>query len=291
MLIVDPVQVSHIVHVTALIAAGACAAGVGQAGMFSGGEAYERFMGRWSRALAPLLVTFANVRDGDAVLDVGSGTGMLTAAVAAAAPSSRIVGVDVTPSYVAFARARHHDSRIRFEVGDARQLPLPDRSVDRTLSLLALNFVPDRSRALDEMIRVTRSSGVVASAVWDYGQGMEMLRIFWDEVVALDPAADARDERHMPLSRTGELGTLWREHGLLEVFEEALVIPTRFASFDDYWSPFLERQGPAGDYVARLAADEREQLRQRLRQRLVGDAHDGPIVLHARAWAVRGVVP
>lgn len=275
-----------------LVAVSLCAMGVGaQGGMFSAGDGYERFMGRWSRDLAPLLVKFAGVRDGEAVLDVGSGTGALTAAVAAVAPSSRVIGIDPAAPYVAYAQARHPGDLIRFEVGDAQQLRFPAGSFDRTLSLLVLNFIPDRSRALDEMIRVTRRGGIVASAVWDYGQGMEMLRVFWDEAVALNPAADARDERHMPLSRNGDLEALWRAHRLRDVSEQALTIRTRFSSFDDYWSPFVERQGPAGDYVAALAATERDRLRLRLRRRLLGDGPDRLIVLEARAWAVRGTVP
>jgi len=262
--------------------------------MFSTGEAYERFMGRWSRALAPLLVKLVGVCDGDAVLDVGSGTGALTAALATAAPSGRIVGIDPAEAYVSFARARLREApgdRVRFEVGDAQRLRFGAGSFDRTLALLVLNFVPDPGRALDEMVRVTRPGGTVAAAVWDYGDQMEMLRVFWDEAIRLDPAMDARDERHMPLCRRGELGALWREHGLREVSEEALAIPMRFASFDDFWSPFLEGQGPAGAFVASLAAGEREQLRQALRQRLLGGGPDRPIVLRARAWAVRGTVP
>ena len=274
-----------------LIAAIVFAAGRPQEEIFSRGDAYERFMGRRSRELAPLLVEFARVRDGDAVLDVGSGTGALTTAVATVAPSSQIVGIDPAASYVAFARAGHPGDRIRFEVADAQQLPFGDNSFDRTLSLLVLNFIPDPSRALDEMIRVTRSGGIVSSAVWDYGQGMEMLRIFWDGAVGLDPAADARDERLMPLCRKGDLGALWREHRLRNVSEEALTIRMRFSSFDDYWLPFLEKQGPAGDYVAGLAAGEREELRLRLRRRLLADGPDRPFVLGARAWAVRGIVP
>jgi SAM-dependent methyltransferase len=257
----------------------------------SSGDAYERFMGRWSRDVAPLLAKFAGVSSGDTVLDVGSGTGALTAAVAAAGPSSRIVGIDPSAPYVAFAKARHSGNLVRFEVGDAQQLLFLDGRFDRTLSLLVLNFVRDPSRALDEMIRVTKRGGTIAAAVWDYGQEMGMLRVFWDEAVALNPAADARDERHMPLCHEGELGALWRKHGLQHVSEEALTIRTPFASFDDYWSPFLEKLGPAGAYVATLAESEREQLRLRLRRHLLGDAPDHPIALAARAWAVRGVVP
>ncbi len=293
MLIRDNVHLFQTLVVTVLVAATVLAAAGDreQSGMFSAADAYERFMGRWSRQLAPLLVKFAAVRDGDAVLDVGSGTGALATAVAAVAPSSRIIGVDPAESYVAFARARHAGDRIQFEVGDGQQLRFADGSFDRTLSLLVLNFIPDPAKALDEMIRVTRRGGTVAGAVWDYGQGMEMLRVFWDEAVALNPAADARDERRMPLSRQGELAALWREHGLGDVLEEALTIRTPFASFDDYWSPFLDKQGPAGDYVATLAAVERDRLRARLRTRLLGDRPDGPIVLSARAWTVRGIVP
>lgn len=266
-------------------------AGRDQDAIFSEAQAYERFMGRWSRLLAPLVVRFAGVRDGDAVLDIGSGTGALTAAVAAAAPSSHIVGIDPAPPYVRLAEQRQGSARVTFEVGDAQQMRFDRASFDRTLSLLVVNFIPDAAKAVGEMIRVTRSNGTVAAAVWDYGDGMEMLRVFWDEAIALHPDHAARDERNMPFCKPGELAMLWRAQGLRDVAEEGLTIETRFASFDDFWAPFLTKQGPAGAYVASLSAADRDALRARLRRRLLGDGPDRPLVMHARAWTVRGTVP
>jgi SAM-dependent methyltransferase len=267
------------------------ALGGGQDSLFSAAEAYERFMGRWSRSLAPLFVRFAGVRDGDSVLDIGSGTGALTAAVAKTAPSSRIVGVDPAASYVALAQSRQRSALIHFEVGDAQRLRFDDATFDHTVSLLVVNFIPDVRKALGEMKRVTKSKGTVAAAVWDYGEGMEMLRTFWDEAVALTPSSAAQDERHMPLCRRGDLAALWREQGLRDVVEEGLTIETRFARFDDFWTPFLEKQGPAGAYAALLSAEDREALRLRLRRRLLGGGPDRAIVMHARAWVVRGTIP
>jgi len=258
--------------------------------MFSEAEAYERFMGRWSRRLAPLFVQFADVRDGDAVLDVGCGTGVLALHVAAEAPSSRITGIEPSAAYSNFARTRAPATKVKFEVGDAQQLRFSDSSFDRTLSMLVINFIPDRAKALREMIRVTRPGGVVAAAVWDYAEGMEMLRIFWDEAVARDPSVASRDERHMPLSRKGELEAFWHENGLLDVEEQPLTIRLEFSSFDDFWTPFLAGQGPAGAHVASLSAAQRAGLQSRLRRRLLATGPDQPLTLTARAWAVKGIV-
>ena len=263
----------------------------GQDYIFSEAQAYERFMGRWSRRLAPLLVRFAGVHDDDTVLDVGSGIGALTAAVAKMAPSSRIVGIDPAASYVALAQSQHGSARIHFEVGDAQQIRFDNVMFDRTLALLVLNFIPDVRKALGEMKRVTKPKGTLAAAVWDYGESMEMLRAFWDEAVALAPASAAKDERNMPLCRRGDLAALWREHGLQDVVEEGVTVETRFASFDDFWTPFLEKQGPAGAYTASLSAEDREALRLGLRRRLLGIGPDKVLVMQARAWAVRGTIP
>jgi ubiquinone/menaquinone biosynthesis C-methylase UbiE len=267
------------------------AVAAGEAGFFAVSDAYERFMGRWSRRLAPMFASFADVRDARAVLDVGSGTGALTRAVAGAAPSASVVGVDPSAAYVAQAQAQTPDSRVRFVIGDAQALEFGDASFDRVVSLLALNFVPDPVRAVREMMRVTRPGGIVAVAVWDYPDRMQMLRAFWDAAVARDPAAAMRDERRMRFARQGELAALWREHGLSAVDEQPLTIETTFTSFDDYWLPFLGGQGPAGAYAMSLPEADRDALRTALLRQLADGDPTRPITLEARAWAVRGVVP
>jgi SAM-dependent methyltransferase len=259
--------------------------------MFSAAQAYERFMGRWSRTLAPLLVRFAGIEHTNRVLDLGCGTGALTTAIHAAVPSARVVAIDRSAPYVAFARSRQASGCVHFQVGDAQHLPLAHGSVDATLSLLTVNFMPDPYRAVTEMMRVTRRGGTVATAVWDYAQGMEMLRIFWDEAIAVSPGMDASDERHMPFCRSGQLSSLWSDSGLQHVVEQPLSIVTAFTSCDDYWSAFEQKQGPAGACVAAIPPSQREELRLRLQARLAGDGPDRPIVLNARAWAVRGIVP
>jgi SAM-dependent methyltransferase len=256
--------------------------------MFSEAEAYERFMGRWSRLLAPQLVVFSEIGNGEAVLDVGSGTGALSTALRAAATHGNVTGVDPSVTYVKHASRRSRDPFLRFVVGDARRLPFENAAFDKTVSALVLNFVPEPARALGEMVRVTKPGGVVTSAVWDYGEGMQMLRVFWDEAAAVDPAAKSRDEAHMPLCAAGQLTALWQEAGLRDVQEVALTVALHFTSFDDYWGPFLLGQGPAGAYASALSPESRRALAQRLRWRLLGDGPNRAIEIHARAWAVKG---
>lgn len=246
--------------------------------MFAAAESYERFMGRWSRRLAVEFVAFAEVRDGTDVLDIGSGTGALSSAVRAAAPAARISGVDLSPGFVELARRQHADLGIEFQTGDAQALPFAAASFDTALTMLVINFVPDPVRAVGEMKRVTRPGGTIAAALWDIAGEMEMLRIFFDEA----GATEHHDERLTALLQPGALAALFRKCGL-DAIEEALDIPMHFASFDDYWSPFLLGVGPAGAHVASLTAADRDALAARLRERL----GEGPFDLKGRAWAVK----
>ena len=262
-----------------------------EAQMFAVSAGYERFMGRWSRLLAPAYVAFAGVKNGDRVLDVGTGTGSLAATLEASMPASEVVGVDPSEGFIAYAQKNAKSPRVRFEVGDARALKFKDASFDNTLALLVMNFVPDENKAVAEMRRVTHMQGTVSACVWDYDAGMQMLRFFWDEAVALDPAIEPKDERHMKLSRQGQLGDLWKKAGLTNIKEEPLVIDQAYSSFSDYWEPFTNGAGPGGAYVVSLSQGRREQLESRMRKHLLGDRQDGPFTLKARAWCVRGEVP
>jgi SAM-dependent methyltransferase len=259
--------------------------------MFGDSEAYERFMGRWSTILAPLLVDFAQLHDTGRVLDVGSGTGALAFSIAKRKVHCQVLGIDPSKEYVGYARTRNpFPDRARFQVGDAQELRFSNATFDSSSSLLVFNFIPDRERALREVSRVTKPGGWVSAAVWDYGAGMRMLRAFWDAAGTVDPIALKFDESRMPLCRAGELGALWRQGGLARVEERQLDITMRFESFADYWDPFLLGQGPAGIYIRNLDGDRRQVLRDEVKRQLALSAEDAPFSIPARAWAVRGIV-
>ena len=255
---------------------------------WAAGDAYEPYIGRWSRPVAREFLAWLAIPPGAAWLDVGCGTGALTGEILAAAGPARVQGIDPSPAYIAYARERVADRRASFAVGDARSLPLPPGSVDAAVSGLALNFVPQPDVAAAELARVVRAGGTVAAYVWDYAEGMQLIRGFWDAAIALDPHAAELDEaRRFPVCHPDALEALFRTAGLRNVESRAIDVPTRFRDFDDYWAPFLGGQGPAPGYAMSLAEEHRAALRERLRAALPAAA-DGSIGLVARAWAVRG---
>lgn len=252
------------------------------------GDAYEAYVGRWSRKVAEAFLGRLSVPPGRSWLDVGCGTGALTAQILALADPAHVVGVDPSLGFLASARARVADRRTAFCAGDAQSLPTAGRAFDAVVSGLALNFVRDARRAAAELRRVATPGGCVAAYVWDYAEDMQMMRYFWDAALALDPGAAELDEgSRFPLCRPEPLERLWSEAGLGEVHVEALDVPTVFVDFDDFWAPFLGGQGPAPGYAGALSEGRRRALREVLRDRLPVDP-DGSIPLMARAWSVRG---
>ncbi|VVJ23987.1 Methyltransferase type 11 [Amycolatopsis camponoti] len=255
--------------------------------MWQTGDAYESYIGRWSRRVAPVFVRRLGVPASRRWLDVGCGTGALTSAVLEAGAPAEVVGVDPSEGFLKTARASVPDPRASFSVADARELPFPDDHFDVVVSGLVLNFVPDPARAAAEIARVTR--GVAAAYLWDLAEGMQLIRHFWEAAAELDPAkvAELDEGRRFTLCRPEPLGRLWTDAGLTGVSVDEIKVPTVFTDFDDYWQPFLGAQGPAPAYLATLPEARRDQIRELLRSRLP-TSPDGSIPLSARAWVVRG---
>ncbi len=241
--------------------------------------------------MAPLFLARLRVPAGRQWLDVGCGTGALCAAIVDGCSPSAVAGVEPSPGFLATAK-EHLADRATLHQGSATAIPLDDASVDVVVSGLVLNFVPDQPSALAEMSRVTRPGGTIAAYVWDYAGQMEMIRLFWDAAVELDPNAAPLDEGvRFPLCRPEALATLFTGAGLNGVEVAPIDIPTPFTDFDDYWQPFLGGQGPAPAYAMSLDDGARARLRDRLRARVPTAAEDASIVLTARAWAARATVP
>ena len=258
------------------------------ADVWASGDAYEPYVGRWSRLVAREFLAWLAVPPGAAWLDVGCGTGALTSVILADAAPARVEAVDPALPYLRFAETRVRDPRAIFVNADAQALPQPTQSIDAAVSALALNFIPDPQAAVAEMARVTAAGGVIAAYVWDYAGEMQLMRRFWDAAAALDPHAATLDEaRRFPICHPAALESLFRGARLQNVETRAIDVPTCFVDFDDYWRPFLGGQGPAPTYAMALSDERRAALSERIRKALPVAA-DGSIDLIARAWAVRG---
>lgn len=261
--------------------------GRGVATFRASADAYDRHIGRYGPALAAALIPAAGVERGHRVVDVGCGTGALTRALAELLGRDHVAAIDPSESFAAACASRLPE--VRVEVGVAESLPFGDDSFDAALSQMVVNFMTDARQGVREMRRVTRPGGTVASAVWDYKEGMTILRRFWDAAVELDIAAVSRDEDRMPYCRPDELERLWRAAGMESVTTSELVVEAAYESFDDLWQPVEAGVGPSGAYAATLQPDRRARLRDELRRRL--EIGEGPFKLPARAWCVVGSVP
>jgi SAM-dependent methyltransferase len=252
------------------------------------GDAYEAYVGRWSRVVARDFLGWLGIQSRSRWLDVGCGTGVLTQAILDQAAPVEVVAVDPSSGFIAHVRKAITDPRVRFEAGDARPLPLDSGTFDVVVSGLVLNFVPQPDQGVAEMRRTARPGGLVGAYVWDYAGEMQFIRHFWDAAVEIDSSAtDLNQAQRFPLCNPEQLTKLFGPAGLHRIETTAIDIPTVFRDFDDYWLPFLGGQGSAPSYVRPLSEAQRSALRDRLRERLPIEP-DGSIHLIARAWAVKG---
>jgi SAM-dependent methyltransferase len=258
---------------------------------WASGGAYEQYVGRWSRKVAKEFLAWLQLSPGQTWGDVGCGSGALVDSILAGHDPKAVIAIDQSAGFIAEARRRIDDRRVRFEVGDAMALSWPNASCDATVSGLVLNFVSDPATMTREMARVTRPGGKVAAYVWDYARGMQMMRHFWDVAIELNPDDSTLDEaKRFPLCQSEPLKLLFHEAGLTSISVRPIDILTVFGDFDDFWRPFLGKQGPAPTYLASLSEEMRERIRDALKARLVASP-DGSIAMTARAWAVQGTVP
>jgi SAM-dependent methyltransferase len=245
-----------------------------------GADEYDRFMGRYSRPLAPLFADFAGIGPGQRVLDVGCGPGALTAELTGRLPPSAVSAVDPSERFVAAVQARYPGVHVRRAA--AEDLPFAAGTFDAVLAQLVVHFMADPVAGLTEMLRVAGPSGVVAACVWDHAGGQGPLGRFWDAARELDPDVD--DESNMAGVRQGQLAELMRAAGARDVEDAVLSVEVEHPTFDDWWDPFLLGVGPAGQHVKRLEANERARLRDACSEKLPR----APFVVSARAWAALG---
>jgi SAM-dependent methyltransferase len=252
------------------------------------GDSYDAYMGRWSRAVAPRFLDWLAPAAGLDWLELGCGTGALSAAILDRGRPASLIAIDASEGFLAKARHSVPDPRAAFRMGDAQDLDLPPASRDVVVSGLMLNFLPERDRALAGMRRTARPGGTVALYVWDYpGGGMAMMRAFWTAAAALDPAAAAlTEDRRFPFCTPEGLAELAARAGLTGIETTAIEVPTVFRDFEDYWHPFTLGAGPAPGYCTSLDPLARQRLRDRLHDTLPRAA-DGTIPLTARAWALK----
>ncbi|MEZ4767194.1 MAG: class I SAM-dependent methyltransferase [Caldilineales bacterium] len=246
-------------------------------------------MGRWSRLVASAFLRWLSPASGLRWLDVGCGTGALSEAILAHAAPAAVLAVDPSDAFIAYASHRLADTRVICRVGDALNLPDDAQAMQVAASGLALNFFPEPVAALRSMRRAVQPDGIVALYVWDYADGMEMLRYFWDSAAALDPRARTLDEGvRFPICRPDALRQVCVEAELHHVEVAGIEVSQTFTDFADFWMPFLGGQGPAPAYVAGLSQAGRLALEDHLRANLSVQT-DGSLHLVARAWAVRAV--
>jgi SAM-dependent methyltransferase len=241
--------------------------------MFTSDDAYDNFMGRYSRRLAPLFADFAGVGSGLRVLDVGAGTGALTAELVRR--DSTVAAADPSAEFAATLASR-------FPGIDARQapaedLPWPEESFDAALAQLVISFMSDAEAGVAEMRRVVAPGGVVAVCMWDR-ERMEMLHAINQARAIVDPDNTADVPRYR------DEGSI---RGLLGAQPELLEVAVEYSGFDEFWSTLLGGAGPAGAWIASLDDERRAGARDEL-YRSVGSPN-GAFSLTGRAWAAKVV--
>lgn len=245
-------------------------------------EAYDGYMGRFSVPLAELFAESARLPPDGPVLDVGCGTGALTAVLTRRYGEAEVAAVDPSPTFVEAVTRRFPAADVRH--GRAEALPFEDDTFTATLAELVVHFLSDAPAGLREMVRVTRPGGVVAACVWDYENERQPPAVFLRAASAESGRSDGPPK---PGTRRGELAALLRQAGCVEVTETELTVAVDLPSFDEWWEPHTWGIGSTASALDGLDEAGVERVRERARA-VWGD---GPIVVHGTAWSARGITP
>jgi SAM-dependent methyltransferase len=256
--------------------------------LFTDGEAYERLMGRWSRLVGKAFLDWLDPPNSLHWLDVGCGNGAFTEAVVAQCAPATVMAIDPSDDQIAYARKRFAAKTAEFRVGDAQALPFGNGSFDIAIMALVISFVSDAAKAVAEMARVVRPSGLVATYMWDISGGGSPVTPLYTAMEELGTELPVRPNPEA--SRLEIMQSLWEATGLEAIETRVIRIPTIYSDFDDFWDSNAVPLGPQGKVIAGMSSREREQLRKRLREKLPTGS-DGRILYESFANAVKGRVP
>ena len=254
---------------------------------FDDGAAYEQMMGVWSRLAGEIFLDWLMPPSGLRWIDIGCGNGAFTEVLIERCAPVEVQGIDPSEGQLAFARTRPGSSLAEFRVGDAMALPFPTDRFDAAVMALVLVFVPDPAKGVEEMVRVVRPGGVVATYMWDMlGGGFPLDPILVEmRAMGLTPPRPPR----MEVSRMEMLRDLWTRAGLQSVDTREITVTRTFADFDEFWSVKVKAPSLA-PIVAAMGPKDIETLKSHLRVRLPAD-NMGRIAYGSRAHAIKGVVP
>jgi ubiquinone/menaquinone biosynthesis C-methylase UbiE len=246
-------------------------------------EAYDAFMGRYSRHLSAQMADLAGVAAGQTVLDVGCGPGVLTAELVARVGAEEVTAVDPSERFVEAVGRRVPG--VTVERASAESLPFRAETFDAALAQLVVHFMTDPVTGLREMRRVTRDGGAVAACVWDHADGGSgPLSVYYEALHGVDPSRS--NESGRPGTQPGHLAELFRAAGLADLDEVTLTVSVEHPTFEDWWAPYELGVGTIADTLDELGPERVAQLRERCR----GLLPEPPFTLEARAWAVCATV-
>jgi ubiquinone/menaquinone biosynthesis C-methylase UbiE len=269
-----------------------CMADADLSPIYSDGESYERFNGKWSRISGRDFIGWLSVPNGRRWLDVGCGTGALCEVILGHCTPDEYVGVDVAEAQLAYARSRHADANARFQRDDALALSFHENEFDAAVSAYVINFFPEPRKMVAEMKRVVRPSGTVAACTWDFAGNRPVAQHIAAAMAARSSTAlkHVANVQHADSTRPEAMEQIFRDVGLKDVTTISIDTLVSYRDFDDYWISNTDFSSILSNLVNELTAQDREQFKAEVKA-LVPISADGSIRYNVGTIAAKGVVP